>query len=364
MKPLKCSLIILFFSSLLFSQPDTLISINNISYACYVSEIENGTITTFQNVGDYTKFSLKQLKSVYIENYGNVYSQNNGLTVDSDLLQKFLEKRENHLEQGLAKESVKENIVIDLQNDPLLIAAEKNKPKQNKFYFGVFYTPQSSTKYYNYSTYWDLSSSRIYPDFYIIEEINSKFESHFGVKIKNQVFLQFNIAYNSSSLETYSKDQTIRTDPVYFQQNGYESKSSLDQLTLEIGTKHYITEIVENKVTPFFQLGIGKTFAWSSEDERNLFGGDGQSVYETNNLEEYLADQNSLFFFMLGGGAEYFFNNSFSVYSAVLLNYNYTNAEYESNREDFYSSTKQLQVRKTKSSKIETKVGVGLNFYF
>jgi len=350
MKYLMSGLFVLLFSSIMFSQTDTLISIENISYPCYISNITDQTVKIFHKKSKYTIFNLKQLNSVFIKNYGEVYTLESGFNMNLDSLQTILENRENFRKQMT---SSKEYTMEAYERTKI------DKHEQSKFSFGIFYIPYSLNDGDVLMRYYDLRNN---PYYYILEKNNSIIEYYLAYKIKNNASLQFSFTYNSNNVETYEESHYEQKDPFRVENHGNENNSSLDMLTFEISLKFFLMETRLKKISPFIIIGMGKTFAWATEENKVLFPSDNNTYKETNNFEEYLEDLNSPFLINLGGGVEYFFNKSISIYSSVMFAYYYTDSEYKSTWEDDYSKSTNISKRET--SGVRTKVGIGLNFFF
>ena len=129
-----------------------------------------------------------------------------------------------------------------------------------------------------------------------------------------------------------------------------------------IGIKYYFAEFVKNKVSAFVQAGIGKQFAFVDNSYKDLPHNQYDPTVLEDNENEFLKDLNSPFLINLGFGAEYFFNESLSLFASIRFYYSKISGTH-TYKESVYD---RIETRKQnyENSEIVTRIGIGLNFYF
>ena len=348
MKSLLLIVTLIFSYSNILAQLDTIITKRNVVYPCRIIKIDNANINTISPHGSKLKVYLPLIKSAFLNGFGQIYSDATGYSASIDSLEQVIKNRleeinkANKLDSKImeAKEEVKEKIV-------------KNE-KRPKFSFGIFYVPNSLDKKV---IYFDYNNDRYYST---VEDYSSQIESQFSFNLHQRLYLTFNLAYNSAFIKNKKVIQQIYENPINTYNNGTESEQTLKQFTIEFGIKYYFMDLFSNKVSAFILTGIGKTFAWAKDEEKDLFPD--QNTIITNNRGEYIEELNSPFLLQLGFGTEYFFNKQLSVHSDIKLYYNTVSGKYkETVKRKNYQSTEKRDVEE---SDIVTKVGIGLNFYF
>ena len=126
-----------------------------------------------------------------------------------------------------------------------------------------------------------------------------------------------------------------------------------------LGLKIYFKKFLEEKATAYWLAGIGKQIAFGSVTHENLFS---STQIVGDNADEYLEELNSPWHSNIGFGAEYFFNQSLSLFSVMRFSYSIVSAEYNSTT---LSGVQRITSRSQyKNSEIITGFGIGLNFYF
>jgi hypothetical protein len=161
----------------------------------------------------------------------------------------------------------------------------------------------------------------------------------------------------SYSSTTYKAE---RTEITASDRNQFESQDDLSLLRLTIGMQYYFITKTPARVAPSITFGIGKQFAFATRVAKSS----SSDIYDSfsDNIEEYIEDMNSPFLLVFGLGAEYAFNHSLSLFSAVRLYYSSYSAEYNrKNSDPYYPVTIK---EKTEESEIYTRVGLGLIYYF
>ncbi len=358
MKSISIIFTLIFFTSNLFAQIDTIYTKKGNIYACTIIELDDEKIQTIDATGSKLGVYLFLVESVNFDSIGEIYNLNDGYTVDIETLEPALEWRLEQIEKEkeLEEESVENEIAEKKSNSTNapkdFIKRDEGKPK---FSFGIFYMPNLiGTRYFYYDSY--------YRRYTVIEQSSSIIESQFSYNLHHRLFLTTNISYTSASVKNKSTSQVTYNNPANTNDSGTESEYGLKQFTFEFGIKYYFKEFFSNKVSAYALAGIGKTFAWAKDESKVLFQEPDPNYTYTNNRNEYLEDSNSPFLFQVGFGTEYFFNESLSVYSSLRFYYSATSAEYRETITDPY--TKRSSTQSDENSDLVTRVGFGLNFYF
>jgi hypothetical protein len=377
MKTLFFSFSILILSFLTFAQtqlPDSIFIVDGRSTSCLITSIDDSRVQFSYNINQKESVIVKALSRIYIEKYGNIFSPISGFTVNLDEVNSFLQDR---LQKKQKEQEVKAELDrVDLSKKPgsnissvaitgsedlvTIVSHSTNACNQNKWSFGVLYVPYYSGRIYEMSS---SSYSQYDVSIYGYSVSLTNLEAQFAYAVVPQLKLTFDAGYSATISEENFETHYKYNDPVYpYETNeGYKLTNNMKRLDFNIGAKYYFNNIISNKVSIYASLGIGKQFAFVTNDYKLLFGQPDPAINE-NNYEEFLADINSPFHFNIGFGAEYFFNESLSLNANIKINYNTSSGKYQSRNISQYSSrttTEDISV-----ADFTTKVGIGLNFYF
>ncbi|MBL1214922.1 MAG: outer membrane beta-barrel protein [Ignavibacteriae bacterium] len=352
--------LLIFLTSSMFAQIDTIYTKKGDVYPCTIVELDDDKIITFDNNGSELKVYHFLIDKVYFDSYEEIYTAEKGYTIDVDELEPALEWRLELIEEE--KENRKA-VVFDNNVELVNIKNNHNRngescnSKSNKpnFSFGVFYVPYSLEKKIFY-----FDSYR--PSYAVIDDYSAQIESQFSYHLKDRLFAICNVSFNSATIKDVMIEKREYFNPPNSNDSGYETETSLKLLTIEVGFKYYFMKLFSNQVSAYVQLGAGKTLAWGDYSHKNLFEDDPPPYYYEENRGEYLEDSNSPFLLQAGFGTEYFFNESLSIHSSIRVYYSTTSAKYETVQKDDYSL--RVNSKEEERTDVLTKVGLGLNFYF
>jgi hypothetical protein len=331
---------------IIFSQtpdyPDTLYLKTGQVYSCLITKIDENMVKLIYMNNMPTSAGLTLVDKIYLEQFNIIY-ENDSFTSDINKLNEFVVQRKINLQS---------------RNDQLIPTAIEYS-SENKFSFGVFLVPNVNPDIHIYfvDPYYGIIKS------YTIDKIESSFESQFSIEISPTLWVTLNVGYGSSYIK--ERNEYFRTSPYDTTREGSEFKYDMDFFNFNIGLKYYFTKLVKNRVSPYFQVGIGKKIAFVDTYEKNLYPDPFYQIYINDNESEYLEDINSPFYAYIGFGVEYFFNNSLSLNANMQLNYLTFSGEYKYNYSDTYNyNYKRTTTQKMEYSEITKRVGLGLNFYF
>ena len=358
MKSLSIIFTLIFFTSNLFAQIDTIYTKKGNIYPCTIIEVDDDKIQTIDATGSKLGVYLFLVESVKFDSFGEIYNQKQGYTLDVETLGPALEWRLEQIEKEkeLEEESVENEIAEKKSNSKDVpkdfIKRDEGKPK---FSFGIFYIPNALDQRI---VYYDSYSN----NYSIINDYSTLIESQLSYNLHKGLFATLSISYTSASVKSKYVSQRIYTNPVNTNNEGTESENTLKQFSFEFGIKYYFKEFFSNKVSAFVLAGCGKTTAWATDEYKILFQDSEPTYTQTSNKEEYLEDLNSPFLLEFGFGTEYFFNDNLSVHSSIRFYYSTVSGEY---KETYISPSTQITTtREKEESDVSTRVGFGLNFYF
>ncbi|RMD48437.1 MAG: hypothetical protein D6830_06855 [Ignavibacteria bacterium] len=347
------------------SQPDTIVAFNGKPYPCFVREIEAGYVnfTYKQKIND--KILLEGVRKLVIDSLGTIYSVNEGFLISEDDVHKFLEMRNEKIAQAEQRnrerlrtiekldrlDSINTNEIVETTETTVTNASAT----ENKWSFGFEYIP-----YYWGNTFPYVND--VFQDYATLAPFHSNkvmMESSFSYRVSNKIRILFNIGYNQKDYEerkeSYSRNNGNSST------SGYERTEKLNILFLSAGIKYRLKGLYENTVSPYLLFNLGKRFAFPTSSYKNLNNSQQQGVTEDNS-EDYLKKINSPYYISFGFGAGYSFNNSLTLFSAIDFSYYHTSGKFEyrsvnTNYEDSFNKSYKI-------SSMETRIGIGLNFYF
>lgn len=356
------TLFYLLLTATLFAQnnrPDTLILVGGRSYPCLITDIDKTKIDFIYSQGIKESSVLIAIKSIYLENHGQIYSSETGYAVDINNLNDFVRKRNVEFEKIRCIEHTGEKPLPITDGDEVLNLSSESYCEESfkKWSFGVIYVPYYSGKTYTL----DYSSSYFYGYPYLTsyENNRSTMEMQLAYSVIPTFKFVFGCGYNSTFTERRYESQYTSYGST--SNDGSKVEIGLKLLDINVGLKYHLIEIYMSKATAFLLLGIGKQFAFADHKSENLFPQSSNSTIQ-DNAEDFIKSLHSPWHFTLGAGTEYFFNESLSVTANLRLVYSSVSGEYNYK----YTSLSQTQTWKEKysGSDLTTRVGVGLNFYF
>ncbi len=364
---------ILLFPFLLFAQqnyPDNLVLVNGKSFPCIVTNITDEKIEIIYMNNTPEKTILKAVNLVTVDKLGEVYSTEKGFSYETNYLNDFFEKRieEFNKQKEIAAELERistEKAVNEekSENGEKRICRENEteyiingKEGINKWSFGVLLIPYYSSRVYLFS-----NSSLSDPDVYFYTENEINLEGQLAYSLLSEVSLTLDFSYTSTKNETrYEEHLNYNNNQSH---SGSIDKYGLSLLDFSLGLKYYFRNIIPRRVTIYAIAGIGKQLAFAENKYEPLYPSPYPitSIVQEND-EEYTEDLNSPWHFNLGFGAEYYFNESLSLVSNVRFLYSATSAKY--NRYYKTEFETRTTTRERKESYVNTRFGLGLNFYF
>ncbi len=164
-------------------------------------------------------------------------------------------------------------------------------------FFGITYSPfgqaqvrDNSAFSYGYS---DVPKLGVYKN-----EFNMFFTSTFGIKIKKEIFMIFDLDINKGSFSIENKgDGTVNN-------NSETVEESLTLITPKFGLKFFLNR--HKQIAPYFRLAFFKTLALASFKNKNNSGRPDQG--------DFLEKLNSPFGIELGAGTEIYFMDQLSFF--------------------------------------------------
>lgn len=344
-------LITLFVPILIFSQnnyKDKLYLIDGKEYSCMLTSMDEHRVSFvyLNNINE--SIIWDALDKLEIDSYGIVYQKGKGFISDFDLVKDFINQRTNKI---LSKEHEKKLLI-----ESEITKLKPNLPSHKKWSVGLLFIPFYSGENYRVSY-----ESYPRPNFYIFtnsfNEVN--LEWFLNYSLSNKFDLSFDVSYSSD----YSERRSVysETSSLYSANQGSFVKSSMKKFNIHLGVKYYLFQKEQENVNVFFLAGFGRQIAFSEEITSNLFPNPNSPIVE-DNMSDFLEDINSPWHFNAGFGTEYFLNNSVSLTSAIRFLYSSSSGTYKIRLiEQSYTSTSELE---TSISKVITRIGFGLNFYF
>jgi len=145
--------------------------------------------------------------------------------------------------------------------------------------------------------------------------------------------------------------------------SGYDMTSSISTFKLIVGTRLYFSKYDIKIVQPFLIAEIGKQFAWAIDKYEDLYPPEEPTSSSDDNYEEYLEGKYSPIFGVFGLGAEYYFNESLSIFTNVRFIYRETYAAYWENTQYNSYYDEREETREYWDIEVNTRVGFGLRFY-
>lgn len=188
-------------------------------------------------------------------------------------------------------------------------------------------------------------------------------KGQFSFRFHPKVSFTFDIAYLLQSSKDRKEVHVNYDDPgTPDYDTGKQENRHLKILDFTLGVKYYFKKLRQEKVSPYLIFGAGKQIAFAKEGLETLFLTEPPPTTWKDNLGEFLKDLNSPYHINWGFGVEYAFNTSLTLFSTMEFLYLNRKANYEySESTDNYTTT---ELRKLKISELNTRFGIGLNFYF
>ncbi len=215
--------------------------------------------------------------------------------------------------------------------------------------------------YYSGETYGVFYSSD--PSDYLYLTSNTFNEINLEWYLNYSVSKKFDLVFDFSYTSDYSEERNVSSENYNYGtiNRGTFQKNGMKKINLHLSVKYYLFDKEQQSVNVYFLAGFGRQFAFADKSSEYLFPDPGLPVKE-DNMEEYLEDINSPWHLNAGFGTEYFFNNSISLTSSIRFLYASASGKYKVRMvSPSYTRTAELE---STLSKLITRIGIGLNFYF
>ncbi len=366
----KKLLLILIIPILLYSKnqtyQDTVTTNEGRIIPCTVVKLDNEKISLKYDGNEYPSGTgLTYIDKIVLDEKGTIYVKKDGFLLDINSIKKYISKRNVFLvrqERELEKVEKKKQFSKNMSK----LNGKKGKSKyeieklNNRWSFGIFYIPLYSSSLYYYNS----NHNYYYDGAMIIQILNlSMIESHFSYKLSSKVNIILDLGYSNS----YTKEKNERHKDYYdYNYNDYDQGTiETDDIKIfvaNIGFKIYLKQLRNKKVSPFLQFGIGKQLASITDDSKDLFDDNSSSTTTEDNIDEFNKKLNSPLNANCGFGVEYSFNESLSLFSSVRLYYAEIDADYDYRYigKDYTEN----RIKEIDNTEINTRIGLGLNFYF
>ena len=340
------------------SYRDTVIAYNGRAAACRVTALNDSHVEFVYSKNVSEKIVIEGVRRLVIDSLGTVYASDKGFVVEPDEVNLLLARREKIFKINSEREKKRHAAIEKLNRlgDTGEETADEKEPAQLEpdWSFGFEYIP-----------YFLGNVFRRIPNAYYNVEIDlpsySKvmMESSFSYGINEKFRILFNLGYSEFNFK-YRRNRTAGYDG-NIDKSGFERVANLRILFAGVGVKYRLKNFSVNSVSPYLTANVGKRFASGDKFQKELYPKSGGSVFE-NNEDQFLEEINSPYFLSAGFGAEYFFNNSLALFSELSFNYSYAKSTFK-NRE-VGESYEDASSDEYIFSAWETRIGVGLNFYF
>ncbi|HVO72655.1 MAG TPA: hypothetical protein VMT35_01415 [Ignavibacteriaceae bacterium] len=333
-----------------YPYPDTVFMYNDKVYPCLMTDFSDTHIEFLYSNSIYESVILESILKIKLDGFGEIYNKEAGYIASIDSLKSFVQ---NRWEKFAQKEKASKDTAVKEE-----ITSEKDS-LGNRWSFGVFYIPYYSAKIY------DFVYEPSYPDLrYITSTIynETNMEGQFSYLIAHRFRATLDISYTLNFTEERDETHQRIQEQGYNYDSGILNSEDLKLFDFTIGFKYYFKDFLNEKVNAYMLGGIGKQIAFATVKEESLFTSPQPGTFSENNREDYLEDLNSPWHFNIGFGAEYFFNESLSLFSSIRMQYSTINAKYDSRSGSSYQV--ETSTNEYSNSDITTRVGLGLNFYF
>ena len=326
--------------------PDTLYLKTGSVHECLIQELEETYVKLLCTDNTKSAAMLKDLKKISLNEKGVIYSNEDGYLFNTKELNPWIKSRNKSIRKD---RKLRESI-----------AKQKSSKERKRWSFGIDYCPLyfESKTYIDYTYYNNVVLT--------MESRGSTLESLFSYSIHSRFWLTSNISYYKSYLRRKYEYHYVRENIP--DDSGYEDINEMDILMVILGGKYYLSNIFPQRVSAYFSAGIGKQFAFVTDEYKDLYEEEEEPDVEIkDNFEEYLEQLNSPTLINIGFGAEYFFNESISLSSNFRFIFRkiYGKYKYEESgvgyNDEYYSKTRKSIYEK---SDIQNRISLGINFYF
>ncbi|MFN3872473.1 MAG: hypothetical protein ACK4R9_05695 [Ignavibacterium sp.] len=331
------------------SHPDKLYLIDNREFPCTVTSVDTykERVEFFYGDNKQERIGLNAVDKLEIENFGVIYQKSTGFTVNINEVQSFLKKRN--------EKSALFNKSLELSEKTSLANVNQHL-NDKKWSVGLTLIPYYSGENYRISY-------NVYPENIIYIITNSFNEINLEWYLNYSVSKKFDVTFDFSYSSDYSERRMVTSENTDYgnTNSGSFVKSGMRKINIHLGVKYYLFDKKQEDVSVYFLAGFGRQFAFSEESVENLFPRPNDPVRE-DNMEEFLEDINSPWHINAGFGTEYFLNNSVSLTSVIRFFYASSSGKFKVREiSQYYRRTSELE---TTISKVMTRIGIGLNFYF
>jgi|AntAceMinimDraft_9_1070365.scaffolds.fasta_scaffold50727_2 hypothetical protein len=347
---------------LLFSQnqtyPDTVILDQGKVIPCIISKLDEEKIILKYGDHDYESGTgIVNVKKIVLDEKGIIYKKTSGFLSDFNSIEKYILKRKTFLakqkrkqEKAKRKKQFSKNL-SQINGKNKKDRYEYENANLNHLSFGIFYVPIYSSNF--------IFVAGNYGDVYLqyVSSNASMIEGQFSYRLTSRMNFTFDIGYTSLYAKIRNETHTDYADGDQYDY-GEKNMASIKSVVFNVGFKFYFNDLMNHKVSPYLLIGGGKQIAFYNEENEELFNDTPTSYTVEDNKEEFIKQINSPININCGFGVEYSFNESLSLFSNIRLFNTKYNAKYVSD------SQTRNKIVKLERSEINTRIGLGLNFYF
>ncbi len=350
------NLLFLFLPFFLYAQsveyPDTVFLKTGLEYPCMVSRLNKHRVEFRYGDNQITEIGLAGIHKLIISEFGVVYRDNEGFTVEPDTVQQYIRQRSGS-DKKVVPSPVRK-VQPRLLHKPLM-----KSPGQHRWSFGIFYIPFFSGKQFRlHNTPYDPSYIDIIP----VSTNITMMEGQFSYRAFSRLRITLDIGYTLSNTSDKVERHRRFDPPGNNEDTGTFTKSDLKIFDFNIGLKFYLRKLLSHRISPYFFGGFGKKITSATDTFAILFQEEPPDVSIDDNRSEFLDKLNSPFHANVGFGVEYPFNHSLTLFSAIRLVYSKISATYDYRAVgDTFDESRR---REFKTSDVVTHFGLGIQFYF
>jgi hypothetical protein len=342
-------LLVFLMPVLLFAQsyPDKIVLSDGRVFEGEILRFEGERIRLKYGKKSESSVGLNAIDSLIIGEVGLVFTKDDGFVKDRNMVEQFVLRRSEVA-------VVAEGQLYQSEEKPTEWEEKKEEARLGLSFIYVPYAKIVTRSYYDgdgFSTY-------------ARQLLETSFETAFSYQLKEQVQIYGTFSVEGDFNKTKQKSFDIRKDsPQYSDSSAYKMDISSSVISIEAGIKYYFSEVREGKSIVYVQAGLGKNFGKYETNYEDLFYKPRSTTsQQTDNFDDYSTDLLSPYFIVVGVGAEYFINTSLSLAGNLKIKYESISAKYKRARSSStYKSTDTINVD---LSEINTRVGLGVVFYF
>ncbi|MFA4907697.1 MAG: hypothetical protein WC602_05495 [archaeon] len=344
----------------LFAQlPDTVISNASLKLPCKISRFEDTRVLLDEKNGFMIVNLTPNIFQIWLSEKGIVYTKSDGYVAALTDLNQFLKEREKRAKK---ERSQKQKPGIEgwtriTTNRSDSTRAEESIPRGS---IGIQVSPL------NFYSVIQVDADEDYLDETIMRYGSASVGSNIAWRITKKLSIVGEIwHFSEKEIGRYEDYYNSSYTSEYTSESKYKVTTELSLWKIIGGIEWSLLAPRPKRVSPFLTAGIGKQFAFYNYKYDNLDEEPSSSTTTTkSNFEEFMEDVNSPFFLYVGYGAEYFFNDSFSIFTHIRYTHQRIRGTYHYKQEN--TSTEYLLniENKIDQSNTQQDISIGLNFYF